>query len=65
MYYTQEQLKETIWDLVTEHGSQKAVAELLKIKPAYLNDILHDKRAISDHVAKQIGYFRQTVFTKV
>lgn len=65
MYYTREQLVETLWDLVAKNGSQKAVAELLKIKPSYLSDILHGNRPISEHVAKEIGFYRKTLFEKI
>lgn len=64
-YYTREQLVETIYDLVTEHGSQNAVADLLKIKKSYLSDILHGNREISEHVAREIGFYRKTVFEKI
>jgi len=64
-YYTREQLIETLYDLVTKHGSQKAVAELLNMKPAYLSDVLHSNREISHKVAEKIGFYRKTVFEKI
>ena len=64
-YYTRDELIETLYELVTKHGSQKAVAELLNIKPAYLSDILHNNREISHAVAGKIGFYRKTVFERI
>lgn len=63
--YTREQLIETVWDLVAQHNGQGNVARLLGISPAYLSDILNKRREISQNVAKQLGFYRQTVFTKL
>lgn len=59
---TEKQMLSILWGMVAEHGSQKAVAEIIGIKPATLNDILHENRAISEKVAKRIGYVRKAVF---
>lgn len=63
--YTREQLIETLWDMVSEHSGQGNVAKLLGISQSYLSDILNRRREISAHVAKQIGFYRKIVFTKI
>lgn len=37
-------------------GTQKAVAEELGITPAYLNDILRERREVSDFMAHKLGF---------
>jgi predicted transcriptional regulator len=59
---TEKQLLSILWDMVAENGGQKPVADLLRITPAYLSDILHERRAISNEVSKKIGYIRKAVF---
>lgn len=62
---TNEEMKQILWDMVAERGSQSAVASILKITPAYLSDILNGNRGISNEVAKKIGYFKKTVYEPI
>ncbi len=62
---TNEEIIKILWAMVDEKGSQKAVADILKISPSYLNDILSGNRAISDKVAKEVGYFKKTVYEPI
>jgi transcriptional regulator with XRE-family HTH domain len=62
---TEKQLIEQLWDMVAANGSQKKVAEILNITPAYLGDILHGRRNVSDKVSKLIGYAKTTVYQEV
>ena len=62
---TEKQIIEALWDMVAQNGSQGKVAEILNITPAYLNDILHERRNVSDKVARSIGYARSTIFKEV
>jgi plasmid maintenance system antidote protein VapI len=41
------------------------VADILKITPSYLNDILNGNRSISEKVAKEVGYFKKTVYEPI
>jgi predicted transcriptional regulator len=61
-YLTEKQMLDVLWDLVAEHGSQKAVADVLGITQSYLSDILQGSRAVSDSLARKIGYIREAVF---
>jgi hypothetical protein len=51
-------------EVVRKNGSQFAAARELDISPAYLGDILAGNRAISDNVARKLGYKRVIVFVK-
>ena len=59
---TEEQMKEILWDMVAANGSRSAVADILGVTPSYMSDILNGNRAISDSVARKIGFYRETVF---
>lgn len=59
---TEKQIISFLWGMVVEHKGQKPVATILGITPAYLNDILHERRGISAEVANKIGYVRKVVF---
>ncbi len=47
-----------------ELGSQKAWAEKHGLSPAYVSDIIHGRREISDKVAQLLGYSRQVSFKR-
>jgi plasmid maintenance system antidote protein VapI len=51
-----------IKEMIKKAGSQKAVAQQLDISQAYLSDILKNKRAISDAVARKLGFKRSICF---
>lgn len=53
---THDEILETIRQMVSKWGSQKAVADHLKISNAYMSDILAEKRDVSDTVARRLGY---------
>ncbi len=44
---------------------QKAVAGKLGFSTAYINDVLHDRREISDKMAKALGYERVTTWRRI
>lgn len=52
---TETEMLVLITGAVSKYGSQKALADAMDISPAYLNDILHGRRAISDEVAAFFG----------
>jgi len=59
---TQEQMTEQIRKIVKAAGSQFAAAQQMDISPAYLNDILKGRRAISDQLARRLGFRREMVY---
>lgn len=46
----------TIKRLIKKHGSQRKVADELRISPQYLCDIIHKRRVVTDDLAKKLGY---------
>lgn len=50
--------------VVQEHGSNVNAAKVLDISPAYLGEILKGTRAISDNVARKLGYRRVIAYEK-
>jgi hypothetical protein len=65
---TYEKALELIRGLVIDEGSQIAVAKKLDVSVQYLNDILHERRAISDSVARRLpphGYRRVIFFERL
>ena len=62
---TYDKAIELIRSLIHQYGSQVRVAERLDISPAFLSDILAGKRAISDNVARRLGYRRVIFFEKI
>ncbi|HND49868.1 MAG TPA: helix-turn-helix transcriptional regulator [Anaerolineales bacterium] len=53
-----------IRSMVKQHGTQTAAARELGITAVYMSDILAGKSAISDNVARKLGYRRVIVFEK-
>lgn len=51
-----------IRDIVKRNGTQFAAAKELDISPMYLSDILKGKSAISDTIARKLGYRRVIMF---
>jgi hypothetical protein len=49
-------------NMVAKSGTQKAVAEMLSISPAYLCDVLQGRREVSENLARRIGYRRVISF---
>lgn len=46
------------------NDSQRVVAGELGISVAYLNDVLHGRRSVSEALARRLGWERATVFVK-
>lgn len=51
-----EHVRECLRDECDKNGSQKATAKKCKISQAYLNDMLHGRRAISTSVLRHLGF---------
>ena len=54
----------TLRQMIREAGSQKQVAQFLKITPGYLNDILQGYRQPGPKVLAALGFERTTVYRK-
>ena len=59
-----EEALELIRQIVKRKGTQLEAAKELDISSMYLSDILKGKSAISDNVARRLGYRRVLVFEK-
>lgn len=55
---------ELIEDLITELGTRSKAADALGISPQYLSDIMSGARAISDNVARKLGYSKVVYYEK-
>lgn len=62
---THEKAIELIRAIVKDKGSQFAAAKFLDISPSYIGDILANKAAISDNVARKLGYRRVLAYEKI
>ena len=63
-YHSVKNLRDIIFTLIAEHGSQTAVARNLGISTGYLGDILHGRTEISADVAGRLGFDRIIVYTR-
>jgi transcriptional regulator with XRE-family HTH domain len=52
---TKQQLLKLLWKKVDEAGSQKQLAEQFKISPAYLNDVLNERREPGKSILDALG----------
>ena len=61
---THDEILEIIRQMVSKWGSQRAIADHLKISNAYMSDILAEKRDVSNSVAKRLGYTKIVKYKK-
>jgi plasmid maintenance system antidote protein VapI len=61
---TEEELLKILAQMVDKWGSQRAVADQLKISAAFMSDILAGNRPVSDTVARRLGYAKVIKFRK-
>jgi plasmid maintenance system antidote protein VapI len=47
-----------------DSSSQLQVANEMEIHPSMLNDLIHGRRAISERMAKKLGFVKKVVFNK-
>lgn len=45
-------------------SSQVKVAAEMGIHPSMMNDLIHGRRAVSDRIAKKLGYTKKVVYQK-
>lgn len=65
MEISNEKAIDLLKKLADEKGSQAKAARSLKISPAYFSDMVTGKRAISNQVAKKLGYKRVPAFEQI
>lgn len=61
---TEHDLLDQLTDCVLDSSQRKVAAEL-GISTAFLNDVLHGRRSISDSLAERLGWKRMTVFLAI
>ncbi len=59
---TEHDMRDRLTDMVAEHGSQKAVADILGVSKGYLNDVLMGRRPVSAQMAERLGWKRFVLF---
>ncbi len=59
---TEHDLRDRLTDMVAEHGSQRAVANILGVSKGYLCDVLLGRRPVSAQMADKMGWKRVVVF---
>lgn len=59
---------ELLREMVQQEGSQKAAAEKLEVSQQFLNDVLNERRYISDAIARKLpphGYRKVIFFERI
>lgn len=62
--YSKNEVLQVLWGRVNS-SSQKRVADELGIHPATLNDVLYERRNLTDRIARGLGYKLEQVYRKV
>ena len=63
--YTSDEVRQLIWNLEAEHGSQRALARHLGTSAQLINDILRGNREPSGPVLAALGLKRTIRYEKV
>jgi DNA-binding transcriptional regulator YdaS (Cro superfamily) len=61
---TSDQMRALLQDACDIAGSQKEWARLNKVSDAYVSDVLHGRRDVSDTICKALGYERIISFKR-
>lgn len=59
---SQSDIVEILKSAIETAGSQKITAEILKISPSYLNDVIRGRRDVSAELATRLGFERIIIF---
>lgn len=59
---TEQDVRDRLRAAVTAAGGQRRFAEAHGFTPAYVNDVLHGKRALADRILAAIGVKRTTIY---
>lgn len=59
---TPDQLLDLVRERSAAAGSQQTLAQRLQISGAYLSDVLHGRREVSDNLAAKLGFQRTVIF---
>lgn len=58
---TEQEVKERLRSAIAESGSQRHFAKQHGLTVAYVNDVLHGRRALADRILAAIGIEREIV----
>ncbi len=64
MFVHDSRIRRLLRKRVRRHGTQLATARALGISSQYLNDVLRERREISDKLANALGFDRVIVFQR-
>lgn len=59
---TEQEVKERLRTAIVEAGGQRKFAEAHSFTVAYINDVVHGRRALADRILAVIGVERKTVY---
>lgn len=59
---TEQEVRDRLRAAVEAAGGQRAFAEAHNLTPAYVNDVLHGRRALADRILAAIGVERKTTY---
>lgn len=59
---TEQEVMDRLKNAIEAAGGQRRFAELHKLTPGYVNDVLHGKRALADRILATIGVQRHVVY---
>lgn len=59
---TEQEVRERLRSAIVESGSQRNFAVQHGLTVAYVNDVLHGRRALADRILAAIGIEREIVF---
>lgn len=59
---TEQDVMSRLKSAIEAAGGQRRFADLHKLTPGYINDVLHGKRALADRILSTIGVERRIVY---
>ena len=62
---SKEYIVEYIKQQIVMAGSQKKFAAMMGVSPQYINDIIRDRRDISEGIAKKLGFIKEIRYRDV
>ena len=63
--YTSDEVRQLIWNLVAEHGTQRALAKHLGTSAQLINDILRGNREPTGPILTELGLKKTIRYEKV
>lgn len=59
---TEQEVRDRLRTAINEAGGQRAFAEQHGLTPAYVNDVVHGRRALADRILAAIGVSRAVTY---